>query len=55
MKRHKVLDLRTEKGKRIYDKLASQYNSLNYEIDKEIMFSEGYTYVINESGKIIIM
>lgn len=53
MKR-KGIDLRTERGKKIYSEIASYYDSLHYgwKGNEEYLFAEGYNYLIDFNGKV---
>lgn len=53
MKKHKVIDLRTERGRRIYMTIASYYPSLIYgwKCGAEYIRAEGYDVVIDRNGK----
>jgi len=54
--RNKVLDLRTERGKKIIAEIIRFYPSVAYGIrdSKQIMFAEGYTHVIIDDKNIVI-
>lgn len=53
MKKHKLIDLRTERGKKIYNELSLFYPSLNYgwQAGKEYLMAEGYNVIITSNGK----
>jgi len=53
MRKNKVVDLRTTRGKNIYEKLATFYTSMYYGIEnaKSILYAEGYSHVITWSGE----
>lgn len=53
MKKHKILDLRTARGKKIYEEIASFYPCLYYgwKNNKEYLFAEGYNVIIDYDGK----
>lgn len=50
----KGIDLRTERGKKIYNKIASFYNSLLYgwKGHEEDLYAEGYDYLIDFNEKL---
>lgn len=51
--KHKVLDLKTKRGKRIFADLKRFY-PVEYGIqgNEEFFHAEGYTHIIEENGKI---
>lgn len=48
----KGIDLRTERGRRIYNEIAAWYPSLDYgwRAGKEYLVAEGYCYIIDSDG-----
>lgn len=53
MKAHKTLDLRTERGRKIYHEISLWYPSLDYgwQQGKEYLYAEGYNVIIDHNGK----
>lgn len=53
----KGIDLRTERGRRIYNEIAAFYPSLDYgwKAGKEYLFAEGYHYIIDLSGTCYVL
>lgn len=52
MKAHRVLDLRTERGHKIYNEIRNWYPSLDYgwQSGKEYLYAEGYNVIIDSKG-----
>ena len=53
--RRKFIDLRTERGQRVFNNIRKFYCSLDYGIDNEILYSEGITHIIDWNGNQIIL